>query len=91
MSKVQPLHDRVIVEPIEVESKTSGGIIIPDSAKEKSQKGTVLYAGDGLKGEPMTVKVGNTVLFGKHAGQPIEIDGKKCLIMREGYVMDIYD
>lgn len=86
---IQPLHDRVILEIIPVESQTASGIIIPDTAKEKPQRGKVLYVGEGIKGEPLTVKVNDTVLYGKHAGQPIEVDGKSCLIMRESDVMAI--
>ena len=89
--KIQPLGNRIILEPIEVDSKTAGGIIIPDTAKEKPQRGKILYCGNGLKDEPMFVKVGDTVLYGKQAGQPIEVDGIKCLIMREEDVMAIYD
>lgn len=86
---IQPLHDRVIIEPLPVESKTASGIIIPDSVKEKPQRGTVLYCGAGLKGETMTVKVGDTVLYQKFAGNDIEIEGKKCLIMREADISAI--
>lgn len=83
--KVKPLSDRVLVEPVEVETKTAGGIIIPDSvaANVKPQRGTVVAAGAGKKDEPITVKMGDTVLYGKHAGTEIEVDGKKYLIMRE--------
>lgn len=86
---IQPLHDRVIVEVIPTESKTAGGIIIPDSAKEKPQRGKVLYCGNGVNGEAMKVKVGDTVLYAKHAGNEIEVDGKKCLIMREADISAI--
>ena len=86
---IQPLHDRVILEIIPVESQTASGIIIPDTAKEKPQRGKVLYVGEGIKGEPLTVKVNDTVLYGKHAGQPSEVDAKSCLIMRESDVMAI--
>lgn len=84
-----PLHDRVVLEPLPVESVSTGGIIIPDTAKEKPQRGKVLYVGNGIKDEAMTVKVGDTVLYGKHAGQPIIIDGKDCLIMREADILMI--
>ena len=81
--KQKPLKDRVLVEPMEAEEKTASGIIIPDSAKEKPQKGTVVAVGDGKKDEPMTVKEGNTVVYGKYAGTEITIDDKDYLIMRE--------
>ncbi|MBO4646309.1 MAG: co-chaperone GroES [Bacteroidales bacterium] len=85
--KLKPLADRVVVEPAEAEQKTAGGIIIPDTAKEKPQKGTVIAVGPGKKDEPMTVKKGDTVLYGKYSGTEISIDGKKYLIMKES---DIY-
>ncbi len=85
--KLKPLADRVVVEPAEAEQKTAGGIIIPDTAKEKPQKGTVVAVGPGKKDEPMTVKVGNTVLYGKYSGTEISLDGKTYLIMKES---DIY-
>ena len=81
--KQKPLKDRVLIEPKEVEEKTSSGIIIPDSAKEKPQKGTVVAVGEGKKDEPMTVKEGDTVIYGKYSGTEIAIDGKDYLIMRE--------
>ena len=81
--KQKPLKDRVLIEPMEVEEKTSSGIIIPDSAKEKPQKGTVVAVGEGKKDEPMTVKEGDTVIYGKYSGTEITIDGKDYLIMRE--------
>lgn len=84
-----PLHDRIILEPLPVESVSTGGIIIPDTAKEKPQRGKILYCGKGVKDEAMTVKVGDTVLYGKHAGQPIIIDDKQCLIMREADILMI--
>jgi len=89
MSKlnVKPLADRVIVEPAPAEEKTASGIIIPDTAKEKPMKGKVVAVGDGKKNEPLTVKVGDNVLYGKYAGTEIQIDGKDYLIMRES---DIY-
>jgi chaperonin GroES len=89
MSKVniKPLADRVLVEPAAAETKTSGGIIIPDTAKEKPQKGTVVAVGPGKKDEPLTVTVGNQVLYGKYGGTEITIDGTDYLIMRES---DIY-
>ncbi|WP_247234773.1 co-chaperone GroES [Telluribacter sp. SYSU D00476] len=84
---VQPLADRVLVEPAPAEEKTAFGIIIPDTAKEKPQRGTVIAVGPGKKDEPMTVKVGDIVLYGKYSGTEIAVDGKDCLIMRES---DIY-
>ena len=85
--KIKPLADRVVVKAAEAETKTAGGIIIPDSAKEKPQKGTVVAAGPGKKDEPTTVKVGDTVLYGKYAGQDITLDGVEYLILKES---DIY-
>ena len=81
--KQKPLKDRVLIEPMEAEEKTSTGIIIPDSAKEKPQKGKVVAVGDGKKDEPMTVKEGDTVIYGKYAGTEVTIDGTDYLIMRE--------
>ena len=86
---ITPLHDRVIVQAAEAETKTAGGIIIPDTAKEKPQKGTVVAVGSGKKDEPMTVKNGDTVLYGKYAGTEISIDGKDLLIMRESDILAI--
>lgn len=85
--KLQPLEDRVLVKPAAAEEKTSSGIIIPDTAKEKPQKGTVVAVGKGKKDEPMTVKNGDLVLYGKYSGTEITIDGDEYLIMREA---DIY-
>ena len=89
MSKIsiKPLADRVLVEPSAAEEKTSGGIIIPDTAKEKPQKGTVIAVGTGKKDEPMTVKAGDKVLYGKYSGTEINVEGKDYLIMKES---DIY-
>ncbi|MFN4082389.1 MAG: co-chaperone GroES [Bacteroidia bacterium] len=87
--KLQPLADRVLVEPAAAETKTAGGIIIPDTAKEKPQKGTVIAVGGGKKDEPMTVKAGDTVLYGKYAGTEINIEGKDYLIMRESDIFAI--
>ncbi len=86
---ITPLADRVVVEPAAAEEKTAGGIIIPDTAKEKPQRGKVLAIGTGKKDEPMTVKVGDTVLYGKYAGTEIQIDGKDVLIMRESDIFAI--
>ena len=84
---ITPLHDRVIVKAAPAEEKTAGGIIIPDTAKEKPQRGTVLAVGPGKKDEPLTVKVGDTVLYGKYSGTELAYEGKDVLIMRES---DIY-
>ncbi len=91
MSKVniKPLADRVLVEPAAAEEKTASGIIIPDSAKEKPQKGEIVAVGAGKKDEPMTVKVGDTILYGKYSGTEITIDGKDYLIMRESDIFAI--
>jgi chaperonin GroES len=86
---VKPLQDRVLVEAAPAEEKTSGGIIIPDTAKEKPQRGTVVAVGNGKKDEPMTVKVGDKVLYGKYAGTEINVDGKEYLIMRESDIFAI--
>lgn len=85
--KIQPLADRVLVEPAPAEEKTASGLIIPDTAKEKPQRGKVVAVGKGAKDEPMTVKEGDVVLYGKYSGTEIKIDGKDYLIMRES---DIY-
>ncbi|HCI58156.1 MAG: co-chaperone GroES [Bacteroidetes bacterium] len=91
MSKINltPLADRVIVEVAAAEEKTASGIIIPDTAKEKPQKGKVVAVGGGKKDEPMTVKVGDSVLYGKYAGTEISVDGKEYLIMRESDIFAI--
>ena len=86
---VTPLHDRVIVKADAAEEKSSGGIIIPDTAKEKPQRGTVIAAGPGKKDEPVIIKAGNTVLYGKYAGTEIQIDGQDYLIMRESDILAI--
>ena len=86
---VTPLHDRVIVKPAPAEEKTVGGIIIPDTAKEKPQRGVVIAAGPGKKDEPMSVKAGDTVLYGKYAGTEIQIDNDDMLIMRESDILAI--
>lgn len=86
---IRPLHDRVIVKSAEAETKSAGGIIIPDTAKEKPQKGTVMAVGTGKPDEPMTVKVGDTVLYGKYAGTEISMDGDDYLIMRESDILAI--
>jgi len=86
---VTPLHDRVIVKAAAAEEKTAGGIIIPDTAKEKPQRGTVIAAGPGKKDEPVSVKAGDTVLYGKYAGTEIQIEGEDYLIMRESDILAI--
>ncbi len=84
MAKInfKPNEDRVLVEPAAAEEKTASGIIIPDTAKEKPQKGKVIAVGEGVKDKPVTVKVGERILYGKYAGTEINIDGKDYLIMR---------
>ena len=86
---VTPLHDRVIVKPAAAEEKSAGGIIIPDTAKEKPQRGVVVAAGPGKKDEPVTVKAGDTVLYGKYAGTELKLEGKDYLIMREDDILAI--
>ena len=94
--KIKPLQDRLVVKRIEEEEKTKGGIIIPDSAKEKPQEGKVVAVGDGKtlesgKKAPLTVKPGDKILFGKYSGTEIKIDGEEHLIMREDDVLGIVD
>ena len=91
MSKIniKPLGDRVVLKPLEAETTTASGLIIPDSAKEKQQKGTVVAVGNGTKDEPMTVKVGDTVLYGKYAGTELILEGTEYLIMRESDILAI--
>ena len=86
---IQPLGDRVLVEPAPAEEKTSGGIIIPDTAKEKPQRGTVVAVGAGTPDNPMTVKAGDHVLYGKYAGTELSYEGKDYLIMRESDILAI--
>ena len=86
---IKPLADRVLVEPAAAETKTSSGIIIPDSAKEKPQKGTVVAVGSGTKENPITVKVGDNVLYGKYSGTELQHDGKDYLIMKESDILAI--
>lgn len=85
--KYRPLKDRVLVEPHKAEEKTASGIIIPNSAQEKPQKGTVIAVGEGKKDEPVSVKVGDVVIYGKYGGTEINIDGKDYLIMREDDIL----
>jgi chaperonin GroES len=86
---IKPLADRVLIEPVAAEQTTASGIIIPDTAKEKPQKGQVIAVGNGKADEPMTVKVGDTVLYGKYAGTEISYEGKDYLIMRENDILAI--
>lgn len=86
---IQPLADRVLVEPLAAETKTASGIYIPDSAKEKPQQGKVVAVGKGTKDEPMTVTIGDTVLYGKFAGTELKLDGNDYLIMRESDIFAI--
>ena len=86
---IKPLADRVLVKPTAAEQKTVSGIIIPDSAKEKPLKGEVLAVGNGTKDEEMVVAVGNTVLYGKYAGQELQWEGEKYLIMKQSDILAI--
>ena len=87
--KIQPLADRVLVKPAPAEEKTIGGIIIPDTAKEKPLQGEVIAVGNGTKDEAMVLKAGDTVLYGKYSGTEVELDGTKYLIMRQSDVVAI--
>jgi chaperonin GroES len=94
--KFRPLHDRVVVRRIDAEHKTSGGIIIPDTAQEKPQQGEVIAVGPGARDEqgrivPLDVKVGDRVLFGKWSGTEVKIDGEELLIMKESDIMGVLD
>ena len=86
---IKPLADRVLILPAPAEEKTIGGIIIPDTAKEKPLKGEVIAIGNGTKDEEMVVKVGDTVLYGKYAGTELELEGGKYLIMRQSDILAI--
>lgn len=86
---IKPLADRVLIEPAAAEEKTIGGIIIPDTAKEKPLQGKVVATGNGTKDEEMVVKEGDTVLYGKYAGTELEYDGKKFLVMRQSDILAI--
>ncbi len=88
---MKPINDRVVVLPSPAEEKTSGGLILPDTAKEKPQKGEVVSVGPGKDGNLMTVQKGDTVLYGKYAGQEIQYKGKDYLIMREDDILVILD
>ena len=94
--KFRPLHDRVVVRRVESEEKTAGGIIIPDTAKEKPQEGEIIAVGPGARDEtgklvPLDVKVGDRILFGKWSGTEVKIDGEDLLIMKESDVMGIIE
>jgi chaperonin GroES len=94
--KFRPLHDRVVVRRLEAEEKTAGGIIIPDTAKEKPQQGEVVAVGPGGRDEsgklvPLDVKAGDRVLFGKWSGTEVKIDGEELLIMKESDIMGVLD
>ena len=86
---IKPLADRVLIEPARAETKTVGGIIIPDTAKEKPLQGTIVAVGKGTKDEEMVLKEGDTVLYGKYAGTELEFEGKKYLIMRQSDVVAV--
>ena len=87
---IKPLADRVLIEPAPAETKTVGGIIIPDTAKEKPLQGTIVAVGKGTKDEEMVLKEGDTVLYGKYAGTELEFEGKKYLIMRQSDVVAVW-
>lgn len=86
---IKPLADRVLVEPKEAETKTASGLYIPDTAKEKPQEGRVVATGNGKKDEPMELKVGDTVLYGKYSGTEINVEGKEYLMMRQSDVLAV--
>ena len=86
---IKPLADRVLIQPAPAEEKTVGGIIIPDTAKEKPLQGTVLAPGNGTKDEEMVLKAGDRVLYGKYSGTEVELDGEKYLIMRQSDVLAV--
>ena len=93
-SKFRPLHDRVVVRRVESESKTAGGIIIPDTAKEKPQEGEIIAVGSGARDEagklvPLDVKAGDRILFGKWSGTEVKLDGEDLLIMKESDIMGV--
>ena len=87
-TNIRPLFDRVVIQPVEAESKTASGLFIPDAAKERPIRGIVLAVGPGKKDEP-TVKVGDTVLYGKYSGTEIQLDGKEVLIMKESDIFAV--
>ncbi len=87
--KIKPLSDRVVIEPAAAETQTASGIFIPDTAKEKPQKGKVIAVGNGKKDYAMTVKIGDEVLYGKYAGTELKLEGKDYLIMREDDILAV--
>ena len=94
--KFRPLHDRVLIRRVESEEKTAGGIIIPDTAKEKPMEGEVIAAGPGARGDdgklqPMDLKAGDRVLFGKWSGTEVKLDGEELIIMKEADIMGVLD
>lgn len=89
--KIKPLADRVLIEPSAAEEVTMSGIIIPDSAKEKPLKGKIIAVGNGTKDEPMVLKEGDVVLYGKYSGSEIEFEGVKYLMMRQGDVLAVVE
>ncbi|MBE90132.1 MAG: co-chaperone GroES [Rhodospirillaceae bacterium] len=94
--KLRPLHDRLLIRPLDAEEKTAGGIIIPDTAKEKPMEGEIVAAGSGTKGDdgkvtPLDVKKGDRVLYGKWSGTEVKVDGEDLLIVRESDVMGIIE
>jgi chaperonin GroES len=89
--KFKPLADRVLVEPAPAEQKTASGIIIPDTAKEKPLNGKIVAVGSGKKDEPITVKVGDSILYGQYSGTEIKVDGKAYLIMRESDIYGVFN
>ncbi|GAB1473631.1 co-chaperone GroES [Bacteroidota bacterium] len=86
---IKPLADRVLVEPKEAETKTASGLYIPDTAKEKPQQGKIIAVGNGKKDEPMELKVGDLVLYGKYSGTEINVEGKEYLMMRQSDVLAV--
>ncbi|NLR94204.1 co-chaperone GroES [Flammeovirga agarivorans] len=86
---IKPLADRVLIEPAEAETQTASGLFIPDNAKEKPQRGTVVAVGNGTKDEPLTVKVGDTVIYGKYSGTELNLEGNDYLMMREADILAI--
>ena len=88
---IKPLADRVVIEPSSAEAKTAGGIIIPDTAKEKPQRGVVVATGPGKKDEPVTVKEGDVVLYGKYAGTEIKVNGEELVILRESDILAVVE
>ena len=86
---IRPLADRVVIEPKAAETQTASGLFIPDTAKEKPQQGTVVAAGPGKKDEPMEVKVGDVVIYGKYAGTEVSVEGKDYLIMKQSDILAI--